>query len=299
MRHRLTPVLFWLLLFGTAAAPAQVKVAALHPLLADLAAQVGGSRVKVVELVKPGGDVHHFEPSPADLADLRGVKVILASGLHLENYLDSLRDSVPGVPVLEVGGFMPVLKILHGQEKLYDEDVDVRSGIDPHWWHSIDNLKRAARVIGDALSEVDPGGGETFKDGVTAAQKRLSLLKAWAHVQFSVIPRAERRLVTAHAAFGYFCREFGFQPMPLLGLSREDEAAPAAVAMTVRAIRENNIRAVFPEDQSNPKVVQEIVRETAVRLGVPLVADGTSQQAHTCEAVFRHNVESIVNALRP
>ena len=282
-----------------AAAGAQVKVATLHPLLADLVRQVGGERVEVVELFKPGGDVHHFEPSAQDLMRMKGAAFIFASGKHLENYLDNLRDSVGGVPVIEAGAVVPSIRIQRGQEVFFDEDVDVKSGIDPHWWHSPDNMQRAARLAGDQLTKADPDGAAAYTAGVAAACKRIAQLKAWAHVRIAAIPKADRKLVTAHAAFGYFCKEFGFQAMPLLGLSREDEATARHVAVTVKAIRDNHIRAVFPEDQANPKILQEIVRETSVKLGEPLVADCTSPHAHTFETMLKYNVEAIVKALAP
>lgn len=290
-----------ILVFGALipGAQAQIKVATLHPLLADLARQVGDGRVQVVELFQPGGDVHHFEPNPKDLLEMKGAAVIFAAGMHLENYLENLRDSVRGVPVVEVGATLPAMRIKEGQEKFFDEDVDVKSGIDPHWWHSLDNVRRATRVIGDAMTKADPAGAAAYKAGVATVTTRIATLKSWVHVQLLQIPKQDRKLVTAHAAFGYFCQEFGFQAMPLLGLSREDEATTKHVAETVKAIRDNHIRAAFPEDQANPKILQEIVRETGVKLGAPLVADGTSPTAHTIETMFRHNVEAIVSALKP
>jgi zinc/manganese transport system substrate-binding protein len=84
---------------------AGVKVATLHPIIADLVRQVGGANVEVVEILKPGGDVHHFEPTAKDIAAMRGAKLIMASGKNLESYLDKLRDSVgAGVEVVELEG---------------------------------------------------------------------------------------------------------------------------------------------------------------------------------------------------
>lgn len=287
------------LLFCAGPVAAQLKVATLHPLLTDLVQQVGGDRVRVVELFRPGGEVHHFEPSAKDLLEMRGVVIIFASGLHLENYLQSLRDSVSGVPLIEVGTTLPILKIQAGQEAFFDEDVDVKSGIDPHWWHSLDNVSRAARVVEESLAKIDPGGAAAYQQGLAATSKRLASLQSWVRLQIARLPPQNRKLVTAHAAFGYFCKEFGFQAMPLLGLAREDEATTWHLAQTIKAIRDNHILAVFPEDQANPKILREIVRETGVKLGEPLIADGTSPGRQTIDSMFRHNVQAMVDALRP
>ncbi|GEP44982.1 metal ABC transporter substrate-binding protein [Brevifollis gellanilyticus] len=279
---------------------AAVKVATLHPLLADLTRQVGGANVEVVEIVKPGSDVHHFEPAARDIASMRGAALLLAMGKHLEPYLDKLRDSVgTGVKVIEVGRPIPSLKLEPGQEIFICCPEHAHNSIDPHWWHSADNMKRAARVIADELSAIDPANEAAYTAAAKAAGTRFDELKKWAQQEISVIPRGDRKLVTAHAAFGYFCKEYGFKSVPVLGIGRSDDTSTQYIAQTIKVIRDNKIRSVFPEDQANPKVLTEIVRSTGVKLSDPLVADGTAKEAHTFETMFSHNVRTIVAALKP
>jgi zinc/manganese transport system substrate-binding protein len=83
----------------------------------------------------------------------------------------------------------------------------------------------------------------------------------------------------------------------VLGIGRGDDASPQYIAQTIQVIRDQKIRAVFPEDQANPKVLSEIVRSTGVKMGTPLVADGTALDAHTFETMLAHNVRAIVAAL--
>jgi len=280
-------------------AQAKIKIISLHPLLGDLAKEVAGENAEVVDLLKPGGDVHHFEPTARDVASMKGAAIILASGKGLENFLGNLRDSVPGVPLIEVGRTIPSIKIEPGSELFYCCPEHSRGSIDPHWWHSAENMRRAARIIGDELAKVDSANAAAYKAGAAAAAVKIAGYKTWAQQQLSQIPRADRKLVTAHAAFSYFCKEFGFKSIPVLGLSRQDEASATYITEAVKAIRDNGIKAVFPEDQANPKVLREIVRETGVKIGDYLVADGTHPEAHTFSAMLRHNVDAIVKALKP
>lgn len=295
--------LFFLTLFLfslTMSAPAALKVASLHPILADLARQVGGDKVEVVEVLKPGSDVHHFEPSARDVAAMRGAPLILACGKHLETYLDKLRDSVgSGVKIVEVGRPIPSMLLDPKQEIFVCCPAHAKSSIDPHWWHSADNMKRAARVLADEFSAADPANAAAYEAGARAAGDRFMELKRWAQKEISRIPRSDRKLVTAHAAFGYFCKEYGFKTIPMLGIGRSDDISAQYVAQTIQAIRDHKIKAVFPEDQANPKVLTEIVRSTGIRTGEPLIADGTSQNAHTFETMLSHNVRAIVAALGP
>lgn len=279
-------------------AAAAVKVATLHPIIADLVKQVGGANVEVVEILKAGGDVHHFEPTARDIAAMRGARLILASGKNLESYLGKLRDSVgSGVEVVEVGKMVPSV-LMEAGEVFVCCPAHAKSSIDPHWWHSADAMGRAARVVGDVLGEADPANEAAYKERAKAAERHFSGLKSWAKKQLTQIPRSDRKLVTAHAAFGYFCKEYGFKSIPVLGLGRSDDASPQYLAQTIEVIRANKIRAVFPEDQANPKVLAELTRSTGAKVGGALVADGTATHAHTFEALLRHNVGVIVAALK-
>lgn len=297
------------LCFLAAALPtfAATKVATLHPILADLARQVGGANVEVVEILKPGADVHHFEPAPKDLAEMRGAKLLLASGKGLESFLDKLRDSLgAGVKLVEVGAKIPSIPFVehehhHEGEKEADKDHDEHQhgSEDPHWWHSAENMKRAARIVADELSAVDPANAAAYAAGAKAASKRFGELKSWAQKEISKIDRKNRQLVTAHAAFGYFCKEYGFEPLSVLSIGRSDDSSSKHIAETIEEIREHGIKAIFPEDQANPKVLAEIARSTGVKVGEPLIADGTAKVAHTFETMLAHNVRSIVAALAP
>ena len=291
-------LLFSLSALSISSANAALKVATLHPLIADLVRQVGGEHVEVVEIMKPGGDIHHFEPTARDIAEMRGSKIIFASGKGLESYLDKLRDSLgTGVQLFEVGRNIPSIQLDSSQEIFVCCEHHAHGHIDPHWWHSTDNMRRAARDIAEVLAEADPANEDAYEDNADAARDRIKDLDRWAKKEISKISRSDRKLVTAHAAFGYFCKEFGFKSLPVLGLARGDDSSPQHLAQTIQFIRDNKIRAVFPEDQANPKVLAEIVRSTGVQLGQPLIADGTSKDAHTFETMLAHNVRAIVAAL--
>jgi zinc/manganese transport system substrate-binding protein len=292
------------LLLCAAPSRAALKVAALHPILEDLARQVGGDQVEVVEVLKPGNDIHHFEPSPQNLAAMRGAALVLASGKGLESYLPKLQDSLAGTArLIEVGEKIPSLPAMEHEEEGEDAEKedhhDHQGNLDPHWWHSADNMMRAARILADVFAEADPAHAAEYQTRAKIAANHFHELKVWAQKEISQIPRAQRKLVTAHAAFNYFCKEYGFQPITVLGLARTDDASLKHIAKTIEAIRQAQVRAVFAEDQANPKVMAEIVRSTGVKLGEPLVADGTAVNAHTFETVLRHNVTTIVNALKP
>ena len=296
---------FCLLLFAgliSAAVPARaLEVATLHPILTDVARQVGGDAVRVTALVPPGGDIHHFSPTTGDIRRLASAQVILAAGKHLENYLDKLRTNLrPGQQIVEVGRTIPSLKIDAKDSAMFMCCPEHAQGaIDPHWWNSVDSMQRAARVVAAAFTEADPAGKDRYKANAAAWSAKLEGLKKWAKTEFSAIPSGRRKLATAHLALSYFAKEYGFRLVPVQGLNHNVPPTSPELAKAVATIRSQGVAAVFPEQGVNAKYLNQLAAETGVKVGAELVADGNGTgPLASFEAAFAHNVRSIAAALR-
>ncbi len=288
-------------LWLTIPAGAQIKVATLHPILTDLATQVGGTLTKVAGLVPPGADVHHFSPTPKDVKKLAGSQLILASGKNMEHYLGNLRSNlVAGQELIEVGRTIPSLKIDAKDAMFMCCPEHAHGAIDPHWWNSIENMQRASRIVAEAFSEKDPANKKVYKANSAAYSQRLDVLKKWARQAISALPAERRKLATSHLSLSYFAREFGFKLVPVQGLSHEVSATSKEMAAAIQTIQQHKIAAIFPEKGVNPKYLKELAKETGVRIGGELVSDGNGTgNLVTFEAAFRSNVEQICKALAP
>ncbi len=270
---------------------ADLKVAVLHPLLADLAKQVGGSRVEVVDLLGPAGDPHHFDPTPDNLAKANGASLYLVAGMGLEGYLPKLQAVAGKEKVVEVGKTLPALE---NHEDHADHGDHVHT-LDPHWWHSVDLFRRASGVVVETFIRVDPAGAEEYRKNGDAFRLKMDGLERWVKREVVKVPRERRHLATAHAAFNYFCKDFGFTPHPVQGLNREQAPDPRQLAALITELKKNQVGAIFPEKESNPKILQTLTKDTGILLGEPLVADGAGAESY--EAMMRWNVAAIVKAL--
>ena len=278
---------------------APMQVSALHPLMADLARQVGGERVRVYDLVEEGGNPHRFEPRPADMKRMQSSAVVLAGGKGLETYLDRLRSNLPGVTIIEVGRGIPSLTV--GKDAVYACCPNHGMGsLDPHWWQGVDNMRRAARVVAQAFGEKDPSAKDAYLANAAAYGKRLDDLKRWAKSELGKVPRGQRKLVTAHNAFAYFAKEFGFEIIAVAGLSKEQNTTPQEQAKTIDAVKQAGVRAVFPEKGAGTKALDAISKATGAKTAEALIADGngTGKDAGF-EGMIRHNVNAITRALAP
>ncbi|MES2660616.1 MAG: metal ABC transporter substrate-binding protein [Verrucomicrobiota bacterium] len=274
-------------------AAADLKIAVLHPLLGDLARQVGGDRVETIDLIGPNGDPHHFEAKPEDLRKAEGASIYLVAGMGLEGYLPKLKAIIAGkAEFIEVGATLPPLADAH---EGHDHDHDHDHEIDPHWWHSIDLFRRATGVVTEAMVAKSPENAAVFRQNAAAYRAKLDELEKWAKREIAKIPRDKRHLATAHAAFNYFCKDFGFIPHPVQGLNREQMPDPAQLASLVADLKKNRVAAIFPEKESNPKILGTLTNDTGIRLGDPLIADGTGGIGY--DAMYRQNVAAIVKGL--
>ena len=281
-------------------ASGDLVVASLNPIVADLARQVGGDRVTVIELMKPGMNPHAYRPSPADMRAARGARLILAAGKGLETYLGDVEDSLePGQSILEVGARLPGLTLDSSHEVFACCPSHVAGAVDPHWWHDVRQTKRAARILAGEFARYDGEGASIYRQRADAYEKRLDELHRWIRKEVARIPRRQRVLATSHAAFSHFCDAYGFKSVPIQGLSTERQPTPNYLAEVIETIRREGVVAVFPEVAANPKVIESMVKETGVRVGGSLFAGTPAGDAASYEAMMRHNVKTIVSTLAP
>ncbi len=283
--------------FGFASA-AEFKVAVLHPLLVGLTREIGGEHVEIIDLIGPNGDPHHFQPHLDDLKKADGASLYLVAGMGLESYLPKLKEIVSGsAKIIEVGETLPALEgsCDHGEDEHAHENHDHQHGLDPHWWHSIDLFRRATGIVATAMASADPENAALYQKNAATYRASLDELERWTKREIAKIPRDKRHLATAHAAFNYFCKDYGFTAHPLQGINREQMPDPKRLAELIAELKKNQVAAIFPEKESNPKTLKTLTHDTGIKLGEPLIADGAGTTDYA--SMMRHNVQAIVKAL--
>jgi zinc/manganese transport system substrate-binding protein len=276
----------------------KIKVASFSTIDTEIVQQVGDDHVDIAALVKPAVDPHEYEPTPADLRKVNDAQLILTSGKHMENYLNKLQEATGGkADLLKVGDHLSSLKMKPNEA---EDGVDNRGVIeDPHWWHSVANVKQATKIIRDELIKLDPVDKTDFEKNANAYLAKLDALDDWVKRKVAELRRDKRKLVTSHDAFQYFARDYGFEIEAIEGVNTETEASNRHVSELIDDIKKQSVKAIFLESTLNPKVTTQITRETGVKIGGTLYADGLgSGEASTYEGMMKHNVSTIVDALK-
>jgi len=300
-------IFFSVLLAGVFVVRAEetLQVASLSTVLTEVAQAVGGDKVEVTGIIKPGTDPHAFSPTTGDVKTLSRSKVVLLSGYGMEAaYLTKLEKSVgEGPEFVTIGQFIKPIMVEadhdhhdHGHSHGHSHEGEIVP--DPHWWHSIKNVEIATDAVRKAFIKADPANKATYEANAASYQRKLEALAKWAKMEMARLPRDRRILVTSHDAFGYFARDYDFKVLPIAGLSTKDQPSSQKVRTIIEDIKKEGVKAIFVENIENPKVLTEITRETGAKKGGTLYADGLGTgDASTYEGMIRHNYGTIVSAL--
>jgi zinc/manganese transport system substrate-binding protein len=274
-----------------ASADDKMKVAASFSILGDMVKQVGGDRVDVVTFVGPNGDAHVYEPTPADAKALSESKILFINGLGLEGWMTRLENSsgFKGKVVTASTGVNP--------RKMVEDEKTIT---DPHAWQSLANGKIYAANIRDALIAADPAGKATYEANAKKFIDGMTAMEANVKAAVAKMPPERRKIITTHDAFGYFGSAYGMEFIAPEGVSTESEASAQDVAKIITQIKKEHIPAVFLENVTDSRLLDQIASETGAKIGGTLYSDALSAPdgpAGNYLDMFRNNIDTLSTAL--
>jgi zinc/manganese transport system substrate-binding protein len=274
-----------------ASAVDNIKIAASFSILGDMVKQVGGERVEVVTFVGPNGDAHVYEPTPADAKALSESKILFINGLGLEGWMTRLENS---------SGFKGKVVTASTGVKSRTMVEDEKKITDPHAWQSLANGKIYAANIRDALIAADPAGKATYEANAKKFIDAMTAVETDVKQAVAKLPPARRKIITTHDAFGYFGAAYGMEFIAPEGVSTESEASAQDVAKIITQIKKEHIPAVFLENVTDSRLLDQIARETGAKIGGTLYSDALSPPdgpAGTYLDMFRNNIDTLSTAL--
>jgi len=286
IRRLVAGILLACLVPAAALAEGPVKVVASFSILGDMVKNVGGDRVAVTTLVGPNQDTHVYEPKPSDARALAEAGLVFVNGLGFEGWMPRLvtASGTKGKTVVASRGVTT--------RTMIDEDADGGKITDPHAWQDLSNGTRYVANIEQALSQADPEGAEVYKANAKAYTAKIEAMDAWVKAEFANIPKAERKIITSHDAFGYFGQAYGVTILAPMGFSTESEASAKNVGTLIRQIKQEKVKALFIENMSDPRLIERIAQETGTKVGGALYSDALSapdEPGGTYLDMFRNN----------
>ncbi|MFZ5963096.1 metal ABC transporter solute-binding protein, Zn/Mn family [Thalassococcus sp. BH17M4-6] len=283
---------------GRVAAAETLNVVATTGMIGDAARAIGGDAISLSTLMGPGVDPHSYRQTRTDIVALSRADVVLWNGLYLEaqmeDFLLRLGAQKPVVPVAEA---------LPDTELLRHADYEGRA--DPHIWMVPDLWQHAVGEVRDTLMAARPDAADSFASAADAYLADLAAVGDYARATLAQVPEDARVLVTAHDAFGYFGRAYGFEVMGIQGISTESEAGLQRIGALVDTLVNRRIKAVFVESSVSDRNIRALIEGAAAQghevvvggelfsdaMGVPGTYEGTYV------GMIDHNATVIARAL--
>jgi manganese/iron transport system substrate-binding protein len=237
----------------------------------------------VASLVPAGGEVHTFDPTPADIARVADADLVVMNGLGLDEWVaDLAADSGSDAPVLRLG-----------------EGI-AGAGDNPHVWMDVRNAIRYAVRIGDELTRIDPPNATSYGDETKAYTQRLTELDGTAREQIAAIPPERRKVVSFHEALPYFATAYGLEIVGTVVDAPGQDPSAGEIAGLIDEIRASGASALFGEAQFNPDLARTIADEAGIAVVTDLHTDSVGDPpADTYEGMIRSDVQKVVEALQP
>jgi manganese/zinc/iron transport system substrate-binding protein len=292
------------LLFAACAAPTEssdngkLKVVATIGQIANAAEIIGGDLIEVNGLMGPGVDPHLYVATEGDVGLLQEADIIFYNGLHLEAQMAEILE--------QLGERKTVVAL--GETTPEDQRIgDTSAGgiYDPHIWFDVQLWTYTVEAIRDTYMETDPDNAAIYESNAAAYIAELKTLHVYVTEQANRIPESQRVIVTAHDAFTYFGRAYGFEVRGLQGISTESEAGTGDVQELADFIVERQIKALFIESSVPVRNVEAMQAAVAAQgwdvvIGGELFSDAMGDEDSpegNYIGMVTHNIDTIVNAL--
>ena len=259
--------------------------------LGDLAQNVAGDRLNVRSIVKPGSEIHGYQPTPSDIEQASSADLIVENGLGLELWARKFTANA---------GDIPTLTLSEGMEPLLIDEDAYAGKPNPHAWMSPQRTMIYVDQLEQAFSKLDPAGAEQFKANAVAYKSSLQVLDQELRSALETIPAERRVLVSCEGAFTYLASDYGLEEAYLWPVNAESQVTPRRMARLIQTVRDRKIPAVFCESTVSDRAQKQVAAESGARFGGTFYVDSLSKAdgpAPTLLKLQRHNVALLINGL--
>ena len=281
----------------------KLQVAASFYPMAEFARNVAGDKAEVFVLVPDGAEAHDWEPSPSDLSRLGKAQVFVYNGV-VEPWAKQALTALSERKILAVQtglGLYERAGETHEEEHHHHDHGCAHGKQDPHVWISPKKAIKQVERITAILCEADAKNAKYYQDN---SAKYVEQLKALDIQLTNLAKNAPRKVfVTAHAAFGHLADDYGLKQLAVNGLSPHAEPTPADLQRLIKVVQEENVRYVFFETLTDPKLAKLVADETGAEISVLDPLEGLNEEGRKNKLDYLqimqrniHNLQIALNA---
>lgn len=280
--------------------------------LKSMAEEIGGDRVNVEMVIPPGADPHTYEPTSKQMTQIAEADLFLTIGHDLEPYVESMEKSLEGQNVAFVKTAEDVTLLdaadtvhVHDEEGHTEDEPAHEEGdghshgqYDPHVWLDPMNAISMAEAVETAFSEEAPEYKDEFAERLSTFKDEANALDA--ELKAAVENGSKSELLVTHAAYGYLAERYGFDQLPIAGLTPSEEPSQQALKRIIEEARLHDLNYIAFEDTVTPKVAKVVKQEIgAESVTIYNLESVTKEQMNKSYFdLMRENIKALETALK-
>jgi zinc transport system substrate-binding protein len=251
--------------------------------LKEFAMAIGKDKIEVKTLVPEGTEPHDFEPKIKDLKQIHNCKVFIYNGLNMESWLKKCKDSIDNKDIIFVDSSKNI------------DAIKINNSYDPHIWLSLLNAKIQANNIKEALIKVDSKNKDFYEKNYKDFSNNVDDLYNDYKEKFNTVEN--KKFVTGHAAFGYFCRDFGLEQNSIEDVFSSGEPSANKMKELIDYCKQNKIKTIFLEDMVSPKVSETLAKEVGAKTVKIYTIESKEDNKNYIESM-KDNLEKVYKSLK-
>lgn len=273
----------------------KVNVVATTTMIGDLLSEIGKEHVSVTTVTNVGVDPHSFIPRPSVTRAISKADLVVTNGLNLEAKMGKVLHVLDD-KLLELGSFVP-------EESLIKDE---NGEIDPHFWFDVNLWTLAAEALTNRLILMDEENELDYLNNFNKYKEKLILLDEYIKEEVLLLEEEKRVLITAHDAFSYFGKAYGFNVLSIQGISTESEASAKDIKDLANLIVDNNVKAIYLESSIPETTIKSLIDAVKVMghnviIGGTLYSDSLGEEGSGAENyldMVKHNIDTIIGGLK-
>ena len=289
-----------------------IKVVTTFYPMYDFTKNVTQDLAEVSLLLPAGTEVHDFEPSAKDVAEIQEADVFIYNSEEMETWVPSLLDTIDLTEVLVIDASEGIALIENEaveehhdsdhEHAVHEHDHEEEHGhtIDPHIWLDPVLAQEEVNTIKAGLIEADPENEENYEVNADTYNQKLEALDQEYKEAFQ--ESENRTFVTQHAAFAYLAQRYDLNQVSIAGLSSEEEPSPSKLAELSQLVDQEGMEYIYFEDNSSSKIAETLANEVGVELALLSPLEGVSQSDQDAGVdyieVMKNNLESLKKSIR-